>query len=330
MDMISVIVPMYNAENTIVRCIESIITQSYNNLEIILIDDGSQDRTLQICREYIKVDARIKVYSQNNTGVSAARNLGINKAHGTFLQFVDSDDYIDPNMCSSLIQKTQNNMDLVICGYNNLFNNRIESCKCMDLTVYKLEDLEETFPFLLEKFMLQGPCNKLYRKDKIVEKFDCSLDLGEDLIFNLNYLSKINCITIISKELYTYVHENTNSLTEKFRVNGFDIAKKLYNYLISFNHILFKDNVKIEMVISTLFINEVLHHIKLLILEDNISKCEKFKYINSYFNDNNIKISLKKYKCSKLKNRILLSKKSTIIIYYYFGIKNIIDKKRLA
>lgn len=330
MNRISIIVPMFNAEGTIVRCIESIMSQSYNNLEIILIDDGSQDRTLEICSNYSEIDARIKVFSQNNKGVSAARNVGIKKASGVFLQFVDSDDYIATNMCECLIENTKNNMDLVICGYFNAFNNNIESCKCIDYVAYKIEEMENIFPFLLEKFMLQGPCNKLYRKDKITDMFDCSMDLGEDLIFNIKYLSNVNRISIISRELYTYVHENTNSLTQKFRANGFEISNILYNYLISFNHDMFNDSQEIESSISTLFVNEVLHHIKLFILDNKIPKCTKLKYINTCFNNKNMEKSIEKIKCSKFKYIILQSKKAPNIVYYYFTIKNILDKKRLV
>ncbi len=115
---ISIVVPIYNAEKYLDRCIQSILNQSYKDLEIILIDDGSTDSSNKICNNYQKRDNRIKFISQKNEGVSAARNRGISEATGEFIGFVDSDDYIQPNMYETLYGLINKyNCDISICGY---------------------------------------------------------------------------------------------------------------------------------------------------------------------------------------------------------------------
>ncbi|HAQ0211562.1 TPA: glycosyltransferase family 2 protein, partial [Enterococcus faecium] len=114
---VSIIIPAYNAEYTISRALESALKQTYSNKEIIVIDDGSKDRTLAICKEYQLNNHEIFIFSQKNSGVSVARNLGIRKADGEFIQFLDADDAMEPNMTEKLIEVQRNNdSDYVICG----------------------------------------------------------------------------------------------------------------------------------------------------------------------------------------------------------------------
>ena len=115
--LISVIVPVYNVEKYIHRCVDSIINQTYTNLEIILIDDGSTDRSGKICDEYLKVDSRVKVIHQENTGVGAARNTGLKYCRGEFITFVDSDDYISLDLIEVLFSKIDD-ADYVSCGFS--------------------------------------------------------------------------------------------------------------------------------------------------------------------------------------------------------------------
>ena len=103
--LISVVVPVYNAEKYLDKCIQSIINQKYSNLEIILVDDGSKDNSLELCKKYAESDKRIKVIHKENEGVSTARNSGIEVASGDFIAFIDSDDYIDENMYFNMMQK---------------------------------------------------------------------------------------------------------------------------------------------------------------------------------------------------------------------------------
>ena len=124
-ELISVIVPIYKVEHYLPKCIDSIIHQTYQNLEIILVDDGSPDNCPEICDEYAKRDKRIKVVHQENGGLSAARNSGVEMANGEFLCFVDSDDYIHPKMYEILYKNLKKfKADISICDYNVVFENQ--------------------------------------------------------------------------------------------------------------------------------------------------------------------------------------------------------------
>ena len=115
--MISIIVPIYNAEKYIDRCVSSIVNQTFRDLEIILVNDGSVDNSLSICKLWENRDVRVRLFSQDNTGVSSARNLGIKNATGDLLMFLDSDDYMLPDMCDVMYNTLkEKNADLVICG----------------------------------------------------------------------------------------------------------------------------------------------------------------------------------------------------------------------
>ena len=121
MEKISIIVPVYNCEKYIGTCIESIQGQTYQNLEIILVNDGSKDGSGEICRSYVVHDARIQYIEQENQGVSAARNHGIKKATGTFVMFVDADDTITNDACEKLAGHITEGIDLILCGFKRMF-----------------------------------------------------------------------------------------------------------------------------------------------------------------------------------------------------------------
>lgn len=123
--MISVIIPIYNMEKYLDRCINSITEQSYKNIEILLINDGSTDNSLKICKKFQKEDERIKFFSMNHQGVSIARNLGIEKAKGKYIMFIDSDDWIEKDTIKTLYENIKNN-DMSICSYHRVFDNHID------------------------------------------------------------------------------------------------------------------------------------------------------------------------------------------------------------
>ncbi len=136
---VSIIVPIYNSEKNLDRCVNSILRQSYKNLELILINDGSTDSSLDICNNFRKLNENIIVIDQKNMGVSAARNIGLRYATGDLIQFVDSDDYIDSDMTESLVNCIrENNADLVICGYKSIFQDRVVLHKCRKVFIYFL------------------------------------------------------------------------------------------------------------------------------------------------------------------------------------------------
>ena len=133
-DLVTIIVPVYNAENELCRCVDSILAQSYKNLEIILIDDGSKDNSLEICSKYSRKDNRIKIFHKNNGGVSSARNFGLTEASGKYICFVDSDDWLDEQYVEALHEEIlKNDSDIVIGGFSYVYGNKNIECVEQDL-----------------------------------------------------------------------------------------------------------------------------------------------------------------------------------------------------
>lgn len=217
--MVSIIVPIYNSEKWLKKCIESLISQTYTDIEIILINDGSKDNSLKICREYEAKDSRIVVIDKENGGVSRARNEGIKKANGEYIQFVDSDDYIEKNACEKLVLAIEGN-DLAICGLNVWENGKLLRSPHLDDGNCILRKSVDEY-FKLRKINL-GPCNKLYRKSLIKKLFREDLSLGEDTLFVLDYMESVEKIRVIPDCLYNVSLDNDNSLNRKSKADKID------------------------------------------------------------------------------------------------------------
>lgn len=232
MDKISIIVPIYNVESYISKCIESIINQTYENIEIILVDDGSKDTSGHICDKYAEKDNRIKVIHKENGGLSSARNAGLDICSGKYIGFIDGDDWIAHNMYELLISMIKEfNCDIAICGYRET----IESKECF--TLRKLKNVYLDNNSLWEEIfgkLNNAAWNKLYKKDLIGNlRFPLNIIHGEDLIFNLLYLRKCKNGAINRTECYNYLkRENsitTSSFSEKkiFEVKAKDMALQI-------------------------------------------------------------------------------------------------------
>ena len=245
--LVSIIVPIYNAQDHIARCVESIRGQDYTNLEILLINDGSHDVSLQVCEMYEKVDSRICLVDKANSGVAATRNLGLKLAAGKYLQFVDADDTLQPGATRIMVEKAeQYQADLLIAHYNRVTPppQRPELPRPMrgtalgekvDETIDRLlpdETRVKTFGFLAEGFLdkeefarglMQEPAsfyygvmwNKLYRADIVRQHPDvkCSeqLNWSEDLYFNLSFIRYAQRFYALATPVYNYL-QNPDSI----------------------------------------------------------------------------------------------------------------------
>ena len=202
MPFCSIIVPVYKTEEYLTECIHSILQQTLDDFELILVDDGSPDQCPEICDSFARTDSRIHAVHKINGGVSSARNTGLGKASGEYIWFVDSDDYIQPHSISHLFAATQkNDADLIVFNCNNV-------------TDYYTGSLDEFlrayyFPYILGF----ASWNKLYRRSVIEEKrlsFDEEEFIGEDLLFNLNYFEAImgnakeGCSLFLGQDYYVY------------------------------------------------------------------------------------------------------------------------------
>lgn len=216
MPQISIIVPVYNAEKYLGRCIDSILAQSFKDFELILINDGSTDSSQEICDKYSLFDNRIKVISQENSGASSARNTGLSKAVGEFISFVDADDYIDTDFLQSLISvQARYNADLICCGHVKVVPNGA-ICKKREYPEMFFEI--RNFGEMLNKGLLtlqKSPCTKLYQMS-IIEKYSIRFIqgaiTGEDEIFMYSYFLHCNSVAFSECTGYNY-YMTDNSLT---------------------------------------------------------------------------------------------------------------------
>ena len=214
---VSVIIPLYNCENTIIRCVNSLLKQTYSNYEIIIVDDGSTDNGYNKCLEQYGNESKVFILQKNNEGVSKARNYGIEKSHGYFITFVDSDDYVEPSYLKELVSAVEG-YDLAICGIKRV--SRLYKEKWNYHNFY-VDDIHKSYAPIIDLYehkILNSPCNKIYVRHKIRSLFDEQMEIGEDLIFNLNYISGIKSIHVINKILYVYDYTGV-STTHSFRKN---------------------------------------------------------------------------------------------------------------
>ncbi len=208
----SVIVPVYNAEKYLNRCIDSILAQTYHNFELILVDDGSTDNSSAICEARAEKDRRIKVIHIENSGCAVARNAGIIHSHGEYVFFVDSDDEVDVNYIQNLFPEADE--DLVYAGYRNILSDGVEKICTHHAEYLSCNDLRRDF---LQKQITFVWC-ACYKREIIVRNgvfFDKSASLWEDVSFNLSYLE--HCTTIRFSEHTDYVYyQNPQSLINSF------------------------------------------------------------------------------------------------------------------
>lgn len=206
MKKISIIVPVYNVEKYVEKCIQSLINQSYKNIEIILVDDGSNDRSNKIIDEYAKVDSRILTIHQKNKGVSAARNAGLKVATGEYVGFVDPDDYVDYQMYETMLKKIELNMsDLAVCGFSKVteLSDKEEIFEIKDELLSPKKCVEDLFDFRGGYAIKPSVWNKLFRRDKIGDlKFDENIGISEDLKFVVQYILKCNSIVYVKQAFY--------------------------------------------------------------------------------------------------------------------------------
>lgn len=206
MKKISIIVPVYNVEKYVEKCIQSLINQSYKNIEIILVDDGSNDRSNKIIDEYAKVDSRILTIHQKNKGVSAARNAGLKVATGEYVGFVDPDDYVDYQMYETMLKKIELNMsDLAVCGFSKVteLSDKEEIFEIKDELLSPKKCVEDLFDFRGGYAIKPSVWNKLFRRDKIGDlKFDENIGISEVLKFVVQYILKCNSIVYVKQAFY--------------------------------------------------------------------------------------------------------------------------------
>ena len=218
-DKISVIIPVYNVKDYLERCIKSVVEQTYKNLEIIIIDDGSSDGSSEICDKLEKLDKRIKVVHKKNEGVSSARNLGVEYATGKYIGFVDSDDYVEKELFYTLYTNMiKYNAGISMCNYNIVTTKRKNFFQHDEIKDNILcIDSKKTFYNLLNKNYYKGFLfNKLFKTEIVKKiKFDNSVYMCEDLLFVAKYAEQCDKFTFYNVPLYNYVIRKQSAIKSK-------------------------------------------------------------------------------------------------------------------
>lgn len=242
--LVSIIVPVYNVEKYISQCIESILSQTYTNIELLCIIDGSPDRSEEICLQYAKKDSRVKVLAKENGGVTSARKYGLEHIHGQWVMIVDGDDWIEAETVEACLCAAQaHHADCISAGYFREYNTAsIPTLAFKEETVFQnISGTNEVTQRLLGPIgkQLRNPCNvdslstvwmKLYRTDLIQKgKFIDEREVGysEDTVFNIYALSNSRCMIYINKCYYHYRKTNDSSVTTKYR-DGLAEKKDLF------------------------------------------------------------------------------------------------------
>lgn len=288
--LVSVIIPLYNKETTINKCISSIINQSYKKIEMLVINDGSTDKSRK--KLYDFKDERLHVFDTPNRGVSNARNYAISKAKGEYIVFVDADDYIGEHYIECLIKEMGSEVDYLVTGRTEVYSEKLVRYN-INLYCGKKNDIPK-------EFYINGFCHpvwgKMFRKD-IIDKYHIkfsNITISEDSVFNIDYLSHCSVVKFIQSNEYYYVHYGSNSLTGIFDFFYINIYIELYkkykqffmlNGLVDYsNEILYPQiyNLYLKMIKSKTIkeINENLktNSINELIIKNILLNCKTYGF----------------------------------------------------
>lgn len=313
-DLISIIVPIYNVEKYLNKCIESIVNQTYENIEIILIDDGSNDNSGIICDEYAKKDNRIIVVHKENGGVSSARNKGLKIAKGEWISFVDADDWIEQIFCQTLLNKvTQEQADIALCGYNRITDNQIEKINANNQEVF-LNSNE----YLVKSLNPQtgfGFCHmKLIKKEVLKSiSFNERIEVGEDALFNIQLSTYIKKAVFLKQPLYNY-RINNQSVVKKYDENYANKYLKSMKIIEEYIWQEYNEENEENIEIKQNYYNFVAYHIMLIIVnycyhpDNKMCNAQRKNMLKEVINNDLFIIGLKKSNY----NNISLTRKITL------------------
>lgn len=247
MPTVSIIIPVFNEEKRIEKCISSIQNQTFRDLEIIAVNDGSTDRSPELLNQMVKLDSRIKVLNLENGGTGFALNKGIQSAMGKYIGFSGADDWIETNMFANLISTIENeNADVAVC---DIMKEGEVSYKCLHFQVFENQSENLLKDFIFFKFDF-SVCNKLYKRDIILKfriNFDKELKISQDVLFNLKIFATIKKISLRPEAFYHYVSKPGSLMTrpQSQRIESF-------NYIIkAFNEFCKKNNLQNEWLVFT-------------------------------------------------------------------------------
>ncbi|MBR1692597.1 MAG: glycosyltransferase family 2 protein [Lachnospiraceae bacterium] len=298
--MVSVIVPVYKSEKTLERCVNSLLAQTYTDIEILLVVDGTPDSSGRLSEQLAASDSRIRVLNQKNMGVSASRNHGLAEARGEYIRFVDSDDYVQPDSVAILVDAMERTgAELVIAGFHHQYFGRnilklpplkqhakeIGSCEAAHQAACQAYDIraEEAYVYeLYQAGFLNMPWNKLYKRSLIEQPFRRELNLGEDLLFNLAYMQQAERFAVVQAPVCEYIQDDRGTtLSTKRRENKLALTMKLYQEVGGAFRRLYPSHTE-SPVLKDKLVSEFLDDLEGLAFEKTMTAKEKKRVIRMY------------------------------------------------
>lgn len=280
---LSVIIPVYNTEKYLERCIQSVLEQNILDKEIILINDGSTDKSAEICDKYAIEYKNIIVIHKKNAGISSARNTGIEHAKGEYIMFLDSDDNLVGGSLKKLLDTASfNKSDLCISSFNTVFLETVSSNLFNERVYMTVEEFANDW-HLYFATVSNFVWGKLYKKELILRnniRFNPEITLGEDLLFNLIYYRRCKKIQVSNQCVVNYL-QREGSITHKYINNTFELKQKYYNAIIKFlNEMNADSEFNINRVMDNMYKNYC-HQLELLVQNKHISQKKKIAIIES-------------------------------------------------
>lgn len=303
-ELISIIVPVYNVEQYLEKCVDSIINQTYKNLEIILVDDGATDSSGKLCDELAKIDNRIKVYHKENGGLSDARNYGVEKSTGEYIGFVDSDDHIDAEMYEKLYEAIKKeNVDVVECNLKIIYPDREELFTEQNYynVCTKQEYLEE---YLKIEKIFGSACVRLIKSD-VVKKLKFPVGkLYEDTYYAYDLIEKVDSYVIMNNPYYNYLMRGNSITNTKFNPRIFDLIE----IVEKFHKTTYENYPGLKEAADCRKMYAYFSVLNSILLEENYRDNEYYSEILSYFKRNYISLLKNKYINRNRKLSVILIK----------------------
>lgn len=265
---LSVIMPIYNAEEYLEDAINSILDQTFTDYELILVDDKSKDESLKICYRYAELDPRVKVIAlEQNGGAGNARNIGMKNLHGKYVTFIDADDFIDSFLFEHAYQMTEkSNLDMIVWGITEEYFDKYGECYSKNILnlpekIYKnREEIKEAVISLEEKTMFGYQWNKFY-KAEIMKEYDIQFEkvvLYEDYFMNLEFVKRVNSIGVIADTGYHYMKRDNDSITTRFVPEYFELSKRRIESMFQLYQQWNADDKKIRDILGERYLRYIL------------------------------------------------------------------------
>ena len=322
---ISIIIPIYNAEQHLVKCVNSILNQTEKNVEIILVDDGSKDSSLNICKNFQKKDERIKVIHQVNAGVSVARNHGIEVANGKYIGFVDSDDWIEPTMYERLLDEAEKiDADVVMCDATTVYaDGRKQTDTITQLSASQILKKSDFTPTLLLE-MAGSVWRCIYKSDRHNTKlmkfeklyFPLGVKFSEDRIFNIYAFGHANYVVYI-KEAYYNRYMNEKSAVHRFHVDYFEAYKKAAREIEKAIYYAWNNEEEYQVAyLSQLITGSIMAICNYFYKTSTFSWSERRCAVKKVCSDSMLRTAIEKSNISNKKSKWIFKKKINLLIVY--------------